>query len=224
MMGERVPGSVDELRERIAAERRGRPFVLYSDDSGRQRIVELPEDGRVTVGRRPANDICLEWDGEVSRLHAELEWIGGEWTVADDGLSQNGSFLNGRRISGRRRLRDGDVLRFGATAVTFHSPEAGASEATGAASPGAEVELSDTQRRVLVALCRPFRESGTFAMPAPNREIAEELHLSVDAVKAHLRVLFGKFGLDDLPQNEKRAQLVWRALQSGAIGARELEG
>lgn len=219
-----MPGSVDELRERIAAERHGRPFVLYSDDSGRQRIVELPEDGRVTVGRRPANDICLEWDGEVSRLHAELEWIGGEWTVADDGLSQNGSFLNGRRISGRRRLRDGDVLRFGSTAVTFHAPEAGVSEATGAASPGAEVELSDTQRRVLVALCRPFRESGTFAMPAPNREIAEELHLSVDAVKAHLRVLFGKFGLDDLPQNEKRAQLVWRALQSGAIGARELEG
>ena len=221
-MAEQAPGSVEEVRERIAAERGGRPFLLYADDAGRQRIVELPGGGRVTVGRRPANDVCLEWDGEVSRLHAELEWIGGEWTVADDGLSQNGSFLNGQRISGRRRLRDGDVLRFGATVVTFRAPQAGASEATGAAAADTQAELSDAQRRVLVALCRPFRDSGTFATPATNREIANELHLSVDAVKAHLRVLFGKFGVDELPQNQKRAQLVWRALQTGAVSTRDL--
>ena len=33
----------------------------------------------------------------------------------DDGLSRNGTFVNGERLSGRRRLTDGDTLRFGGT-------------------------------------------------------------------------------------------------------------
>ena len=67
--------------------------------------------------------------------------------------------------------------------------------------------LSESQRKVLVALCRPLKDSA-YAAPATNKEIADEVHLSVDAVKAHLRVLFERFGLDALPQNQKRAH--WR--------------
>ena len=59
---------------------------------------------------------------------------------------------------------------------------------------------------MLVALCRPLKDSA-YAAPATNKDIADEVHLSVDAVKAHLRVLFERFGLDDLPQNQKRARL-----------------
>jgi hypothetical protein len=70
---------------------------------------------------------------------------------------------------------------------------------------------------VLVELCRPFGADSSFAAPAGNRAIAERLHVSLDAVKAHLRVLFERFGVDDLPQNEKRAQLADRALRSGAV-------
>jgi len=38
---------------------------------------------------------ALEWDSEVSRVHAELVEIGGAWTVSDDGLSRNGSYRSG---------------------------------------------------------------------------------------------------------------------------------
>jgi hypothetical protein len=41
--------------------------------------------------------------------------------------------------------------------------------------------------------------------------------LSVDAVKAHLRVLFERFRLGELPQNEKRSQLVSIVLDSGLL-------
>ena len=54
--------------------------------------------------------------------------------------------------------------------------------------------LSEAQRRVLVALCRPFKESSGYATPATNQQIAAELFLTVDAVKTHLRALFAKFG------------------------------
>ena len=36
--------------------------------------------------------------------------------------------------------------------------------------------------------------------PATNQQIADELFLSLDAVKMHLRALFHKVGIDDLPQ------------------------
>ena len=73
------------------------------------------------------------------------------------------------------------------------------------ASSAPALALTDTQRRVLVALCRPYRDGG-FETPATNQEIADELFLSVDAVKMHLRTLFGKFELGELPQNQKRVE------------------
>ena len=82
--------------------------------------------------------------------------------------------------------------------------------------------VSPAQRRVLVALCRPFKEGTSFATPATNQQIADELHLSVDAVKTHMRALFESFEVTELPQNQKRVALVERALQSGLISEREL--
>ena len=83
--------------------------------------------------------------------------------------------------------------------------------------------VTDTQRRVLVALCRPFREGSEFASPATNKQIAEEVFLSVDAVKANLRALFERFEVGDLPQNQKRVRLAELALRSGVISPRDLE-
>jgi DNA-binding CsgD family transcriptional regulator len=60
-----------------------------------------------------------------------------------------------------------------------------------------------------------------FATPATNKEIAEEVFLSVDAVKAHLRSLFERFGLENLPQNQKRARLAATALLQGIVTARD---
>ena len=73
-----------------------------------------------------------------------------------------------------------------------------------------------------MALCRPFKDGASFATPATNAQIAEELTLSVDAIKTHLRALFEKFGVEDLPQNQKRVALVERALQSGLITDKDL--
>jgi pSer/pThr/pTyr-binding forkhead associated (FHA) protein len=212
-----------ELRERIEAEREGMPFLVLRDGAGAQRLFVLdPASTRVTVGRSAGNDVALEWDTEVSRLHAELERLGDEWTAADEGLSRNGSFVNGQRISGRHRLRDGDVLRVGRTHIAFRVPEnAGDSSPTVAAGSRAELPaLSTTQRAVLTALCRPYKDT-ELATPATNQQIADELYLSVDAVKAHLRVLFDRFGLDELPQNQKRARLAAMALVDKLVNERD---
>jgi pSer/pThr/pTyr-binding forkhead associated (FHA) protein len=211
-----------ELRERIEAERRGRPFLVFRDGDGAQRLLDLTGNERLSIGRGAGNELSLPWDTEVSRLHAELEAIAGEWTVSDDGLSRNGTFVNGTRISGRTRLRDGDLLRVGQTSIAYRRPEAEDSMPTRVA--GARLALTDlppTQRQVLVALARPYKHN-EFAVPATNQDIADELHLSVDTVKSHLRTLFQRFGIEHLPQNQKRSRLVAEALQSGLISTRDL--
>jgi FHA domain/Bacterial regulatory proteins, luxR family len=216
--------SAAELKAQIEVERGGRPFLVYRDGEGEQRIVVV-EDGTESlwVGRGESADLRLDWDAEVSALHARIEVVRGECTLLDDGLSRNGSFVGEQRVDGRRRLRDGEVLRFGRTAVLFRRPGESAPEATVAAGqvPGAAT-ISPGQRRVLIALCRPFKDGSPFATPATNQEIAAELHLSVDAVKTHMRALFEKLEVADLAQNQKRAALVERALQSGAVSRREL--
>lgn len=213
-----------ELKAQIETERLGRPFLVHRDAEGEQRMTVIGADvPALWVGRSPSADLNLEWDSEVSSLHAQLEMAGDECTVVDDGLSRNGSFVNGERVSGRRHLRDGDTLRFGRTLVLYRKPGDAAADSTVLSSDALTAAgVSPGQRRVLVALCRPFKEGAAFATPATNGEIAEELHLSVDAVKTHLRALFEKFGVEDLPQNQKRVALVQRALQTGLITEREL--
>jgi pSer/pThr/pTyr-binding forkhead associated (FHA) protein len=212
-----------ELRERISAERSGEPFLLYRDGAGEQVIVPLGAQQRITIGRRPTNDVALDWDSEVSRVHAELERTGDEWTVTDDGLSHNGTYVAGQRVTGRRRLRDGDVIAVGGTAIAFCAPSGDSISGSTVTSVGPRVAelLTPAQRRVLVALCRPFRDS-TYATPATNQQIADELVVSVDAVKSNLRALFAAFGVDDLPQNQKRASLAIEALRTGVIARRDL--
>jgi hypothetical protein len=206
-----------ELKERLLAESRGDPFIVWRRDSGGQQIFPLhPGLRRVTIGRGPSNDVTLGWDTEVSRVHAELERLAGEWTVVDDGLSRNGTWVNGDRITGRQRLRDGDVLQVGRTLFAYRVPAPEDSRPTQAAGRSPAPTLTPAQRRVLDALCRPYKES-EFATPATNQAIAEELFLSTDAVKAHLRALFAAFGLEDLPQNQKRAALAMRAMQLGIV-------
>jgi hypothetical protein len=212
--------SPSELKDIIEAERTGFPFLVWRTDEGEQRLLLLRAGWRVTIGRDPAADIPLPWDAEVSRTHALLEQVGRGWTVVDDGLSRNGSFVNGARVTGRRRLRDKDRVVCGNTPLTYRETSGGITQTASAIDTPAAIPLSPMQHKILVALCRPLQESAS-ATPATNRQIAEEVYLTVDAVKAHLRVLFDRYGLSQLPQNEKRARLVATVLDAGVLAARD---
>ncbi|MDG3012060.1 FHA domain-containing protein [Rhodococcus sp. D2-41] len=198
--------------------------LCFADGAGHQQRLDLSTDHpRLTVGRSDRSDVALTWDEEVSRLHAVIEWMNTHWTVVDDGLSRNGTYVNGERIGGRRRLHHGDAIRIGTTLLTYQAFGGTPDEATRIAAEMPTVRsLTDTQRAVLVALCRPYKHGATFANPASNQHIADEMFLSVDAIKTHMRTLFAKFGVEDLPQNQKRVRLAERAMHSGIITDRDL--
>ena len=209
------------------------PYLSRWDANAGQRCWPL-QAAVMTIGRAAFTDVVIEGDPLVSRLHAKLERVGGVWTIVDDGLSRNGTFVNGRRVSGRVRLHDRDEIRVGTSVLTYCAPAEpdGLHTLVGEPLP-AGVRLTAAQRAVLVALCRPYRDDRhcqraggraaalprrpAHATPPTNQQIADELCLSLDAVKTHLRILFHKFGVEHLPQNEKRARLAEMALQFGLV-------
>jgi predicted component of type VI protein secretion system len=177
----------------------------------------------MTMGRSPSADVVIDGDLRISRVHSTLERVAGVWTVVDDGLSRNGTFVNGHRVAGRVPLHDRDEVRIGDTVLTYCAPGEpdGTHTLVGEPLPTA-ARLTEAQRTVLLALCRPYRDDRHYATPATNQQIADELCLSLDAVKAQLRILFHKLGIDGLPQNQKRARLAELALQFGLVSTRDL--
>lgn len=209
-----------ELQELVLAERRRLPFLFLRDDEERLRVIALDGE-RVVLGRAPDSDVEISWDPRVSGIHAYLERRGGRWVLEDDGLSRNGTFVGGERLHGQRILRDGDVVLVGATRLGYRDPGPRDVVAT-VVSGGLQVPaVSEAQRRVLVELCRPLASEGR-ATPATNQEIAERLMLSLPAIKSHLRVLFERFRLEELPQNQKRIELAEQALEGGVVRAADL--
>ncbi|HKR63992.1 MAG TPA: FHA domain-containing protein [Thermoanaerobaculia bacterium] len=83
-------------------------------------------DSEYTIGRTPDNTIALA-DGSVSSKHARVLRTS-EGFVIEDLQSRNGTFVNGERVTEKRLLADGDLLRLGKVILTFNiarEPKAG---------------------------------------------------------------------------------------------------
>ena len=89
------------------------PALEVWTERGRDRVVTLTEASYTIGSDAQSADIALD-DGTVSRVHAILERVGTTWLVRDLG-SRNGTRLNGERLTGQRRLRDGDEILVGRT-------------------------------------------------------------------------------------------------------------
>ena len=119
----------------------------------------------VSVGRHPQSDLHFDPDADldVSTRHAELRAADGTWTVFDQ-QSTNGTFVNGERIAGHRRLFDGDTLSLGE-----HGPRM-------------EVHVADAPRATVSS-------SGAAAAP-PRRNTNERIAEAVQTETASLKRMF----------------------------------
>ncbi|MCS6901119.1 MAG: FHA domain-containing protein, partial [Polyangiaceae bacterium] len=92
--------------------------------------------GTVFLGRSPENHICILHES-VSRLHAQIDIVGGQATLVDR-KSTRGTFVNGQRVT-RYDLRGGEMIHLGEVACTFV-----ADEQTPAPLPPTVVDLGGT--------------------------------------------------------------------------------
>jgi pSer/pThr/pTyr-binding forkhead associated (FHA) protein len=66
---------------------------------------------RFRIGRGSDNDVVIA-DSTLSRHHAEIVYETGDYCLRDLD-SMNGTFVNGRLVSGDCILGDGDIIAFG---------------------------------------------------------------------------------------------------------------
>jgi pSer/pThr/pTyr-binding forkhead associated (FHA) protein len=158
----------------------------------------------------------------VSRLHAQFEFRAGEWTVDDDGWSQNGTFVNEMRLDGQRRLQDGDIIRCGQTNIAFcHTRNVSVEMTLVPGELSATPRFSMQQQQILRELCSPLLGDGDGLSPLSDDEIAERLGTDQKTVTTELEHLARQFGLSEMPFFERRAEIAMLALRSGLVKADE---
>lgn len=87
----------------------GYPELVYSQRGEQTSIVLKRTPFR--VGRKTENDLVIG-DARVSREHAQFIEEGGDYYIVDH-QSKHGTFVNGERIEGRRKLVRNDRIEFG---------------------------------------------------------------------------------------------------------------
>jgi pSer/pThr/pTyr-binding forkhead associated (FHA) protein len=104
-------------------------------------------DERLTIGRHPENDICID-DVAVSARHAALEAVTNrdfpqfrEYFLVDLN-STNGTYVNELPVSGRQRLHHNDQVRIAWNCFKFVDPDQLSLEQTAHILPGDEQEFS----------------------------------------------------------------------------------
>jgi predicted component of type VI protein secretion system len=191
-------------------------YVLIRTQRGQD--VRPLEGEQLSIGADPTNSLLLSGDRRVSRLHAVLERIGGRWCVRDLD-SRNGTFVNGARVVSERPLRSGDEIRIGDTLILFQTDdvEAGPPTQEGREAP----RVTERERDVLIALCRPLASGDVFTEPASIREMADALTVTESAIKQHLANLYDRFGItgDD---GRRRVRLANEALHRGVVQLADL--
>jgi hypothetical protein len=93
------------------------------------------DDEEVRIGRSADNEVCID-NLAFSRYHASIETVDSV-QVLRDFSSQNGTFVNGERVVGRRALNDGDRITIGKFVLAYRAdkkPESGKAAIRDAAS------------------------------------------------------------------------------------------
>ena len=89
--------------------------IIVSLDDNLLKVVPLNKD-RMTLGRRPYNDIVVD-NLAVSGEHAALQVIGHDYFI-EDLNSTNGTYINEQKVK-RQILKNGDTIEIGKYAIKY---------------------------------------------------------------------------------------------------------
>ena len=108
---ERTHTDIEAVSPAATAQFLARLTLRMREEAHLFRLVRLPKDGTVNIGRSAANTLVLSQTA-VSKHHARLVIDGGRVMVTDLG-SRNGVFIDNKRITPRAsvQLHTGQTLR-----------------------------------------------------------------------------------------------------------------
>ncbi len=132
-------------------------IALHIEPPTGEAFVKRLDDGTHVIGRSDQADLVIP-DRSLSRQHARLIFMDGDWTIEDLG-SRNGTLVNRQRIDRPTPLRSGDVVALGASTFTVRP----GGEVVPAAGGGGRNFGDHTMFKSAAAL---LEESGAVHLPA----------------------------------------------------------
>lgn len=113
-----LPSALPSTPPTLSAEAKFVLVVMNGSQIGERRAV----DRVIGLGRDPASDLSVR-DATVSWNHAKVRVDEGQLWL-DDLASKHGTWVNGARVAGTVRLREGDDIELGVTRlkVELHGP------------------------------------------------------------------------------------------------------
>jgi hypothetical protein len=181
------------LEDEVRAE--GHAYVRYRDGVLFRALSLSPAASPVDIGRVDVCPVRIESDPLVSRRHARLVFRAGWWSI-EDAPSHNGTFIGDKRIPGETILKDGARFRVGDTVLSVHLPQSGPDQTTLEAH--AELRLLEPnpiQRKILVALARPWLAGHELPVSPSDADIAHTLGCDVQSVADAVTDLYEQAGL-----------------------------
>ncbi len=133
---------------------------------------------KVTVGRKPSNDIILD-DPTVSGVHAAFLHM--QHTYIEDMKSTNGIKLNGKTVN-KRQLNHGDIVQIGQHEFKFIDDAVQDFEKTVVIAP--PVQESTEKKKPVVAsvvICKGSKEGESIALNKPYTKLGSASQVAVIA-------------------------------------------
>lgn len=118
---------IDRIKQFVVLPGTSRPkqalgeLSLVCKQTNQAHVLSAPV---VKIGRDPTNEISLPNDTAISRNHACVMFLKDCFWVEDLG-STNGTYVNGKKISGRKQIFQGDHLVMGKTELVVIPVESG---------------------------------------------------------------------------------------------------
>jgi len=161
--------------------------------------VEAFQKAYIGLGRHPLSDVRFdaERDLDVSARHAAImrRPDGGGFVLQDLG-SRNGTFVNGKRITGDTPLHDGDVIGFGANgpALEFHAIESESGDLLATTAAEAMAVRASTPREMIRATPTPARRSTGVRIAVEVARQTAQLRRTTKVLIVCLVIAAGAFG------------------------------
>jgi ABC-2 type transport system ATP-binding protein len=105
------------------------PHVALAIVEGREAGRQFSVTRATLIGQDPNADVVIA-DADVAPQHASL-MLAGDGVIVEDLGSTGGTFVNGSRITGSRRLQVGDRIRVGATVLEVRPSTSASAETEG---------------------------------------------------------------------------------------------
>ncbi len=159
--------------------------------------TEFPLGENNVLGRSTTASVRLA-DREVSRKHSQVDKEGDDYVLRDLG-SSNGTFLNGKRIFGPTKLKDGDEIVIGTSKMEFRLG------AGGAKPRNAEIVHSEDAAKEMAGVVARTSAKATFV---PVEQIHDNNQLKRDYERLRVGHEFSNYVRLERDLNELLARIL----------------